>query len=595
LGAGGMGEVYRAKDPRLDREVAIKVIPEHLALDPVALSRFEREAKAVAALSHPNILAIHDFGREANVCYAVTELLEGESLRARLVLSSLPWRKAAEIGAAIADGLAAAHAKGIVHRDLKPENIFLLPDGRVKILDFGLARVNPATQVADGDNVTVAATTDPGIVLGTVGYMSPEQVRGETADAQSDIFSFGCVLYEMVSGRRPFARSSTADSMAAVLKEEPPDLVSSAGNIPSDLERLITRCMQKRAGERFQSAQDLAFALRSISSVSQLSRTPVAGPGRFQVAVPRRALMAAIPLLLLAIGLAMYLRWSGGGQIDSLAVMPFVNVTGDPNAEYLSDGITEAIISNLSRIPNLEVASRSTVFRYKGKEADPMKAGADLRVRAVLLGRVTMRGDNLAISTELVDTAKSRQIWGEQYNRPVADVLTIQADISREISDKLRLELSGEEKTRMARPQTGNSEAYKLYLQGRFQWNKRTLEGMQLSIDLFRQALARDAGFALAHAGLADAFALLADYNVLPAREVMPRAKTAALQALQIDNSLAEAHASLGWAQLTHDWAWPDAEKELKRAIELNPAYATAHQWYGEYLAMMGRPDESLA
>ncbi len=592
LGAGGMGEVYKARDPRLERDVAIKVLPGNLAADPVALARFEREAKAVAALSHPNILAIHDFGADAGVHYAVTELLEGETLRSRLVQTPLPWRKAAEIAAIIAEGLAAAHSKGIVHRDLKPENLFLTDDERVKILDFGLARVTGPQSQSDSDLPTVS--TEPGMVLGTIGYMSPEQVRSETADARSDIFSLGCVLYEMVSGRRPFARNSTADSMAAILKEDPPELVSAVRDLPPDLERIVVRCMQKRPAERFQSAQDLAFALRSIASVSQLRRPESVDAGRhFRLHVPKWA-MIALPLLLLA-GVGGYLLMRGGRSINSLAVLPFVNVSRDPNTEYLSDGITEAIINNLSRLPNFEVASRSTVFRYKGREADPQKAGQDMNVHAVLMGRVTTRGDSLAISTELVEVRTGRQIWGEQYNRKVADLLSLQGEISREISDKLRLELSGEQKTQLARKQTENSEAYQLYLQGRFQWNKRTLEGMQLSIELFQQALARDSRFALAHAGLADSFALLADYHVLPAKEVMPRAKSSAMQALQIDASLAEAHASLGWAKLTHDWSWVDAEKELKRAVELNPNYATGRQWLGEYYAMMGRFDDALA
>jgi serine/threonine protein kinase len=594
LGVGGMGEVYRARDPRLERDVAIKVLPENLAADPVALARFEREAKAVAALSHPNILAIHDFGKDDGIHYAVTELLVGETLRSRLVMSSLPWRKAAEIAAAVADGLAAAHTKGIVHRDLKPENLFLTSDGRVKILDFGLARVTGPRPANEIDEAAPTVSTEPGMVLGTIGYMSPEQVRSETADARTDIFSLGCVLYEMVSGKRPFARNSTADSMAAILKEDPPELISSVRDLPMDLERIVSRCMQKRPGERFQSAQDLAFALRSIASVSQMSRPPEAATrGHFRLHLPKWALVAA-PLAVLAAA-AWFLLAGGGRAIDSLAVMPFVNVSRDPNTEYLSDGLTEAIINNLSRLPNFEIASRSTVFRYKGREIDPQKAGQEMNVRAVLLGRVTTRGDSLAISTELVDVRSNRQIWGEQYNRKVADLLSIQGEISREISERLRLELSGEQRTQLARRQTENSEAYQLYLQGRFQWNKRTLEGMQLSIDLFQQALARDPRFALAHAGLADSFALLADYHVLPAKEVMPRAKSAALQALQIDNTLAEAHASLGWAKLTHDWSWVDGEKELKRALELNPNYATGRQWLGEYNAMMGRFDDAIA
>ena len=598
LGAGGMGEVYRARDSRLDRDVAIKVLPENLAADPEALSRFEREAKAVAALSHPNILAIHDFGKDQGIAYAVTELLEGETLRNRLNQSSLPWRKAVEIGVAIAEGLSAAHSKGIIHRDLKPENIFLTSDSRVKILDFGLARVAPRFASQDAETMALTraskpAKTQPGTVMGTVGYMSPEQVRAEPAEAPSDIFSFGCVLYEMAAGLRAFARATAADSMVAVLKEDPPRLTEIGKQFPPDLDRVVAHCLEKKPEERFQSARDLAFALRSISSSSSnilQAPPPLVSKVRFRRAL--RIPAAAAAVLLLA-GL-LFFFWTGRDKIDSLAVLPFANTGGDPNAEYLSDGITEGIINNLSQLPNLGVMSRSSVFRYKGKDTDPQAAGRALKVRAVLVGRVVQRGDSLSVSAELVDARSNRQIWGEQYNRKLADILKVQEEMSREISDKLRLRLTGEEKQRLARRPTENTEAYQLYLQGRYQWNKRTLEGMQQGIDFFQQAIAKDSRYALAYAGLADAYALLADYHVLPAKEVMPRAKTAAMKALEIDDSLAEAHASLAWAKLTHDWAWSDAEKEIKRSIELNPNYATAHYWYGEYLMLMGRPDDAM-
>ncbi len=593
LGAGGMGEVYRARDPRLDREVAIKVLPEHLADDPMALARFEREAKAVAALSHPNILAIHDFGSHDGVYFAVTELLEGETLRSRLMRSRLPWRRVVEIGAAIAEGLAAAHSKGITHRDLKPENIFLTADLRVKILDFGLAKLNAAqpgeeiaTQAADE---VASSGTKPGVVLGTIGYMSPEQLRGEDVDARTDIFSFGCILYEMASGARAFGRGTVAEALAAILKEDPPE-ISSPGAVPAEFDRLVARCLAKSPQNRFQTAQDLAYALRSLGTSSQLSPAEAAAPAR---RFPRRAWMGAAALALLA-ALGAYLRVGREESIDSLAVMPFTNVGGDPNTEYLSDGITEGIINNLSKLAGFEVVSRSTVFRYKGREMEPQRLGKDLKVRAVLMGRVAVRGGSLNISTELLDASSNRQIWGEQYSRGLADVAALQAEISSELSNRLKLRLTRDDEQRMTRAQTGNSEAYQLYLQGRYHWNKRTLEGIEQCIELFQGAIAKDSGFALAHAGLADAYTLLADYNVLPAREVMPRAKAAALQALQLDNTLAEAHASLARAKMIHDWAWVDAEREFKSALDLNQQYATARQWRGEYLAAIGRFDEAL-
>jgi TolB-like protein/Tfp pilus assembly protein PilF len=607
IGAGGMGEVYRARDSRLERDVAVKVLPERLAQDPDALARFEREAKAVAALSHPNILAIHDFGTERGISYAVMELLEGEPLRHALDRSALAWRKAVEIGVAVAEGLAAAHAKGIVHRDLKPENIFLTSDGRVKILDFGLARVTPPIGQQEGQTTTLVdrksghAPTEPGAILGTVGYMSPEQVRGQPVDGRSDIFSLGCLLYEMVSGVRAFSRTSAAESLAAVLKEEPPQITASGRQFPPDLERVVTHCLEKRAEERFQTARDLAFALKALPSGSgpgaSLAPAPAApAPAPVNWLTRRKlALGGAAAAVLAVAGVLLYLWLGRASGIESIAVMPFVNVGGDPSAEYLSDGITEGIISQLSQLPNLGVMSRSSVFRYKGKDVDPTTVGRDLKAQAVLLGRVVRRPDGLTVSAELVDARNNRQIWGEQYSRGMADVQDVQETIAREISDRLRLRITGEKRQQIARRQTGNAEAYQLYLQGRFQWNKRTLDGMQQSIDLFQQAIAKDPQYALAHAGLADAYALLADYNVLPAREVMPRAKNAALRALQLDDTLAETHASLGWTKLTHDWAWPDAEREFQRAIQLNPNYATAHEWYGEYLILVGRGEEGLA
>jgi serine/threonine-protein kinase len=531
------------------------------------------------------------------------ELLEGETLASRLSRSPLPWREAAEIAAAVAEGLAAAHAKGIIHRDLKPGNIFLTSDGRVKVLDFGLARrkatLDSSSRRSSSSNqeTTDWSRTLPGTVLGTVGYMSPEQVRGEKVDAPGDLFALGCVLYEMISGRRVFARASMADALAALLKEDPPYLTESGKPVPGELDWVVRRCLHKQAGERYQSAKELAAALKAL--VSQ----PVAGPSSqpASVATPARRLPARRVLwigaaVVAAVAAVAGIYWfTQRSEVEALAVLPFTNVDKNPSAEYLSDGITEGIINHLSQLPNLAVMSRSSVFRYKGKDVDPQQVGRDLQVQAVLLGRVVQRGDDLSISAELVEVRSQRQIWGEQYNRKMADVQAVQEEIAREISDKLRLRLTGEDRRRMARRQTGNSEAYQLYLQGRFQWNKRTLEGMQQSIDLLQQSLQKDPRFALAHAGLADAYAVLAEYNVLPAREVMPRAKAAAAQALGLDDTLAEAHASLAWAKFLHDWAWPDAEREFRRALELNPNYAPGRHWYGEYLLAMGRSDQALA
>ncbi len=549
LGAGGMGEVYRARDARLGRDVAIKVLPEQMAQDAQALARFEREARAVAALSHPNILAIFDVGTEQGVSYVVTELLEGETLRARLVGGgAMAWRKAAETGTALAEGLAAAHSKGITHRDLKPENIFLTTDGRVKILDFGLARFRPAA--ASGDDTVTKADTQVGTILGTVGYMSPEQVRGGAAEAPSDIFSLGGVLYEMVSGQRAFSRPSPADTLAAILGQDPPGLGKSG--VPPEFEAVIRRCLEKNPGERFQSARDLAFRFREMLS----------GP-----AGPDKA-------------------------VHSLAVLPFANAGGDPDAEYFSDGITETILNNLSQLGKLRVAARTTVFRYKGRDADPQAVGRELNVRAVLTGKVVQRGDNLRIQAELVDTADGSQLWGQRYNRKAADIFAIEEEIAREISETLRVRLTGEEQKRLGKRHTENNEAYQLYLKGRYHWNRRTL---QRAVACFEQAIEIDPAYALAWAGMADCYALYGAYEVLSAKEAVPRAKEAALKALEIDDSLAEPHACLGLVKGFYDRDWAGVVREFQRAIELNPNSATAHYWFAIPLLAMKRVDDAVA
>jgi serine/threonine-protein kinase len=573
LGAGGMGEVYRARDTRLGREVAVKVLPELFANDPNRRARFEREAQVVAALSHPNLLALHDYGTHGAVTYAVMELLEGETLRSRLAKGPLAWRKAIEIGVAIAEGLAAAHAKGIIHRDLKPDNLFLTADGRVKVLDFGLALIQPVADSQAPTGPYVSAQTDPGTRMGTVGYMAPEQVRGQVAGVRSDIFALGCVLYEMVTGRRAFARETAAETMTAILHEDPPELTESQ-NIPPEVERHIRHCLEKNPEERFQSARDLAFAFRAIlSGLGLAAESGPLKPGKRPA--PRR-------------------RRRG---IHSLAVLPLVNATLDPQAEYLSDGITESIIHTLSRLPKLRVLARSTVFRYKGLHVDPQAVGGELGVQAIVTGRVASLGDKLTIGVEFVDVADGSLLWGKQYKRRLSDILAVEEEISTDITENLRLKLTGDEKKRLTKQYTKNTEAYQLYLKGRFYWNKRTEAAFVKGIEYFEQAIKRDPDYALAYTGLADSYLLLgsAAFELLPPKETMPRAKRAATKALKIDDSLAEAHTT--WAQVTrlYDWKWFEAEREFKRALELNPNYATAHHWYALHLINLGRLPVALA
>jgi len=552
LGAGGMGEVYRALDSRLDRQVAIKVLPEHLSQNPQASARFIRETKAVAALSHPNLLAIFDTGVDNGISYAVTELLDGESLRAELRRGPFAWRKAVEIGTALAEGLAAAHAKGITHRDLKPDNIFLTSDGRVKILDFGLARVEAAQTGADA-----ATQTEAGTVLGSPGYMSPEQVRGTPAGPTSDIFSFGCVLYEMITGRRAFPGQTAAETASSILRDTPPELaVSSGAQITPELARLIFGCLEKNSQQRFQSARDLASNLKAILNASGLGSQPA-----------RAA--------------------------DSIAVLPFANAGNDPDTEYLCDGITESILNSLAQIAQLRVTPRSTVFRYKGREADPQVVGSELNVRLVLSGRITQRGDNLVASAELVDVAAGSQLWGERYHRKISDIFAVEEEIARKISESLRLKLSGAEKTRMAKRSTENSEAYQLYLRGRHHWAKRTPDHMRKAIDYFQKAIETDPTYALAYAGLADCHSVLGIYSILPTKQALAKAKAAAAAAVAFDEELAEGHTSLGFIKAFLDWDWSTGEKEFQRALELNPAYWVTPYWYALILASMGRLEEA--
>jgi serine/threonine-protein kinase len=573
-----MGEVYRARDSRLERQVAIKVLHERLAENPQAVARFKRETKAVAALCHPNILAIYDVGAEEGIAFAVTELLKGETLRTRLARARLSLPEAVEIAIAVAHGLTAAHSKGIVHRDLKPENIFLTSDGQVKILDFGLARQH--TTQAVGGASQISTETVAGTVAGTPAYMSPEQVRGDVVDARSDVFSLGCILYEMVVGRRAFDAGTASETMAAVLRDEPkmPDAV------PPNLVPVIARCLEKNREQRLQSASDLIFAL-------QLAGTQRARARRF----PRWSLiLAAAGTLVVLVMLVAYWRLSDS-RIDSLAVLPFVNAVANPDAEYLGEGITESLITSLSKLPNLRVKSRDSVSRYKRRESDPEVAGRELSVRAVLKGRLALSKDAASISVELIDARDGAILWRERYDRPVRDILAVQAEISQEVSGRLRPALTGEEHKRLAKPQTESSEAYQLYLMGRYRWNRRTEDTLRSSADYFQQAIEKDPNYARAWAGLADAHNLLGTYGVRAPGGTYPRAKTAATRALQLDPNLAEAHASLGWVKSQYEWDWSGTEQEYRRAFQLNPEYATAHHWYAWYLATMGRHDEAVA
>jgi serine/threonine protein kinase/Tfp pilus assembly protein PilF len=563
-----MGQVYRGRDPRLGREIAIKVLPKDAWQDVEATARLEREARAIAALSHPNIVAVHDVGKEDGAFYLVTELLEGKTLREQLQGVPMNWRRAVEIGAEVAEGLSAAHAKFIVHRDLKPENVFLTTNGRVKILDFGLAQTDPLLAQRDEGNIPTTKwfQTDPGTVIGTLGYMAPEQLRGEAVDASADLFSLGCILFELVTAKKPFHRGSGAATIAAILKDDLPHDVLSA-TVPPEFQRIIETCVEKNPSTRFQSARDLALTLRAIGSSASMDKG---------------ALIRSVT------------RKRSSKSIDSIAVLPLANAANDPNAEYLSDGITESIINRLSQVPKLKVMARSTVFRYKGRELDPQVVGRELRVRAVLTGLVKHIGERLLINVELVDSVDGSQLWGESYNRPLADLMTLQEEMAAEIVEKLRLKLTGAEKKKLQKKTTASSTAYQLYLKGRYQWNKRTEESLRKGIQFFREAIDSDPSFASAYSGLADSFISLATNVPLPPQEAMPKAKAAAMKAIEIDEGLAEAWASLGAVRWWYEWDWEGAEEAYRRAIELNPNYATAHDGYAMLLSARGRFGDAI-
>jgi serine/threonine protein kinase/Tfp pilus assembly protein PilF len=626
LGAGGMGEVYLAQDTKLGRNVALKILPAEVAANPERMRRFVQEAKAAAALNHPNIAHIYEIGDAGGVNFIAMEFIDGQTLRQYIHGEQGGLPKLLRHLQHVAEGLAKAHAAGIVHRDLKPDNIMITRDGHSKILDFGLAKLiepqqPPATSNEGASELATAIPTQdsiPGVVLGTVGYMSPEQAQGKTnqIDHRSDIFSFGCILFEAATGHRAFEGEDSIDTLNKIIREEVAPITGFRPGAPNHLQRIVRRCLAKDPEDRYQTIKDLAIELRelrrelesSTGTDAPTSATPVLSGAEPRTApssaeylitgIKRRKLTAVIllsALVLPSIAMAAYLHRNTEVAIDSIAVLPFVNQSRDPDTEYLSDGLTESIINSLTQLSSLRVSPRSSVFQYKAKDTDPLKAGHDLGVRAVLTGRLLQRSDSLMVGAELIDIRDNKQIWGEQYNRKLADALAVQQEISHEISGRLRTKLTGEEQRQLTRRDTSNPDAYQSYLKGRFYWNKRTAENLKKGIEQFQLAVDKDPAYAFAYVGLADCYALLQQYASTPSSETLPKAKAAALRALQIDNSLGEAHTSLGFVNVLL-WQFAEAEKEFKRAIELNPNYPTAHQWYGiPYLVDVGRLDEAMA
>jgi serine/threonine protein kinase len=558
IGSGGMGEVYRARDLRLGRDVALKVMASHIASDAGMRRRFETEARAIASLSHPSILGIHELAVVDGVPVAVMELLQGETLRSRMRRGAIPWREAVETAATIADGLAAAHSRGVIHRDLKPENVFVLNDGSIKILDFGLALQRAETpDVSEGP--TIARTAEQ-TVLGTFGYMAPEQVTGGRIDGRTDIFALGCVVFEMVTGRALFAGSTPQETVARLLHDTMPELSALESVAPKELHQIVGRAVDRAPSRRFDSANDVALALRALLTGS--------------------ATAAAAPKA----------RTRG----KSLAVLPFANAGADPATEYLIDGICESIINSVSQLGGVRVVPRSVVFRYKGLQSDPATIGLAVNARTILTGKVSQHGEALIIQAELVDTNNESQLWGEQFRVKVSELPNVQQEIAWQISEALRLKLTGAQKQKLRKKIAVDPEAYQEYLRGRHHFNTWSQEGFRRALEHFERAIERDPTYAPAYAGLGDTIGSMSYYGFVPPEHGFPRAQAAAHKAIALDPDLADPHGTLGLGAIFYLWDWEAAERHFKKSISLNPKLASVRSFYAVLLSTTGRHDEAI-
>lgn len=559
IGTGGMGEVYLAEDTRLDRKVALKLLPREFTANPDRVRRFVQEAKAASALNHPNIITIHEIGEADGTHFIATEFIEGETLRRHFERAPTTVRQALDVSTQVANALSAAHAAGIIHRDIKPENIMLRPDGYIKVLDFGLAKlIDQPSFSTDTSAPTVArADTQPGLVMGTISYMSPEQARGQTIDARTDVFSLGVVIYEMLAGRTPFQGASAADVFVSILEKAPIPISQLSSDVHPELERIVFKCLEKDRERRYGTAQALAGELKALASTASSRQT-------------------------------------AAKVSPSIAVLPFANMSADPENEYFCDGLAEELLNSLAKIEALHVAARTSAFSFKGKDVKVGEVGRALNVATVLEGSVRKSGNRLRITAQLINVTDGYHLWSERYDREMEDIFDIQDEISLAIVDALKVKLLGDEKAAVLKRYTENDEAYQLYLLGRFHYGKSTSQGWAKSIEYYEQAIAKDSHFALAYAGIAISNAFLWFQGYLSAAEGMPQIKSAAIKALDLDHSLSESHLSLAMVKLWYEWDWIEAEKELRQSIAINPNNSEAHQTYAYFLAFMERHTEAI-
>jgi serine/threonine protein kinase/Tfp pilus assembly protein PilF len=633
LGSGGMGRVYLGRDQQLQRPVALKLLSNYRAGDEERLRRFRQEALAASALNHPNILTIHEIGESEGHNFIATEFVDGLTLSARMKAGAITVRESLNIAIQISSALAAAHAAGIIHRDIKPDNIMVRGDGLVKVLDFGIAKF----EQGDGENNSELVQTTPGAIVGTVAYMSPEQTRGLPLDGRADLWSLGIVLYEMVSGGKPFSGNTPVDVMSAVISRQPAPLLSRNSAAPAALVKIIGKALQKEPDERYQTAADLMSALKSLEQTPVVSnqsevadrlgdaaqaativqvgeqheesaRTSEIGAGlssaEYVVGRVKHHQRTVLIIALIAIAIAGAIGFlayrsrvsNTRPQLSSIAVLPFVNASGNSEIEYVSDGMTDMLITNLSQVPQLSVKAHSSVFRYKGRDVSAQQIGKELNVQAVLNGRVVQRGNELTLHVELVDVQTETALWSNDYNnRSIANLISLQNEIARDVSQRLRGRLSGEEVRKVTKDYTANDEAYQLYLKGHFHVFRLTPPELRTSISYFQQAIQRDPNYALAYVGLSVAYRGLALGAENDPKEVLPKAKESAQKAIELDDTLSEAHTALGATMFWADWKWDDAENEYKRAVELNPNSAEAHLFYAHLLSNSLRHEEALA